>query len=109
MESALLIAILIAATLPLVASILSAFSSRTRVVDTEDYFLFDRSLDIDSFLKTTIGYSLQVASIALFFYWSFNFGLLGSLVDVLRGRADICFWPRSSAMGSSTIFWEQRA
>ena len=72
--------VLIAATLPFVASIMSAFSPATRVKDIEGYFLFDRNLDIDSFLKTTVGYSLQVASIALFFYWTVNYGLLGPLV-----------------------------
>jgi len=80
MESALFDAILIAATLPLVVSILSAFSARTRVKDIDGYFLYDRSLDIDSFLKTTVGYSLQVASIALFFYWTFTYGIVGSIL-----------------------------
>lgn len=80
MESNLFVAILVAATLPLVASILSAFSSRTKVRDESGYFLYDRALDIDSFLKTTVGYSLQVASITLFFYWSFTYGFLGSVV-----------------------------
>jgi hypothetical protein len=73
----------VAATLPFVVSILSTFSPSTRVKDIEGYFLFDRELDIDGFLKSTIGYSLQVASITLFFYWTFQSGILGSAVVCL--------------------------
>jgi Na+/proline symporter len=80
MDNLILIATLVAATLPLVISIFSAFSPQTRVTDIEGYFLYDRELDIDSFLKTTIGYSLQVASIALFFYWTFTYGAAGPIV-----------------------------
>lgn len=67
--------ILAAATIPLVSSILSAFSPRTRVRDIEGYFLYDRELDIDSFLKSTIGYSLQVASISIIFFWTLTYGV----------------------------------
>jgi hypothetical protein len=80
MEEWLAISILVAATLPFVASILSSLLPSTRVRDVNDYFVYDRSLDVDGFLKATIGYSLQVAAISLFFYWSFTYGLLPPLI-----------------------------
>jgi hypothetical protein len=80
MQTHMIVGILVAATLPFVASIFSAFSPSTRVKDIDGYFLFDRELDIDSFLKTTVGYSLQAASIALFFYWTFSNGITGPIV-----------------------------
>ena len=80
MQPWLLIAVLVAATLPFVASILSSLLPATRVKDLGDYFVFDRKLEVDGFLKATIGYSLQVAAISLFFYWSFTYGLLPPLI-----------------------------
>jgi Na+/proline symporter len=79
-DSLILTSVLVAATLPFVASIFSAFSPSTRVRDINGYFLYDRKLNIDGFLKTTIGYSLQVAAITLFFYWTFSGGILGPLI-----------------------------
>ena len=72
--------ILIAATIPFVASILSALSPKTRVNDIGDYFLYDNKLDVDSFVKTTVGYSLQVASIFLFFYWTLTYGIAAPVI-----------------------------
>lgn len=80
MQPWLLIAVLVAATLPFVASILSSLLPATRVKDLGDYFVFGRKLEVDGFLKATIGYSLQVAAISLFFYWSFTYGLLPPLI-----------------------------
>lgn len=71
---------LIAATIPLFLSAFAVFSPQTRVRDTKDYFLNSASVDIDSFLKASIGYSLQVAAIFLFFYWAIKYGVNSLLV-----------------------------
>src|SRR5258708_1669578 len=66
---------LIAATLPLVGSVFAAFHPSTKVAGTSEFFLYSGQVDIDSFLKASIGYSLQVASIYLFFSWAISYGL----------------------------------
>ena len=80
LTSGIIVAVLVAATLPFAASIMTALSRLTRSDDVDGYFLYDRKLDIDGFIKTTIGYSLQVASIALFFYWTFTYGVVGPIL-----------------------------
>ncbi len=83
--SVLLILIFIAATLPMIVSVFAALlpSARTRSVD--GYFLYERSLDIDSFLKTSVGYSLQAAAIVLFFLWGISYGLYAAIVPIAWG------------------------
>ncbi|PWT80594.1 MAG: hypothetical protein C5B44_05185 [Acidobacteria bacterium] len=98
------IAIIAAATVPFVLSILSVFSSKTRVREIEGYFLYDRQLDIDSFLKTTIGYSLQVASVALLFYWTFTNGPAGSLAVALAWTAGYLLLARVVGRGKLNAF-----
>lgn len=79
-EPVVVIAVLIAATLPFAISILTSFTAATRVNGLNGYFLYDRDLDVDGFVKTSIGYSLQVASLALFFYWTMSKGALGPMI-----------------------------
>jgi hypothetical protein len=69
------ILVLVAATLPLVASVFAAFDPSTRVRGTADYFIFAGAVDVDSFLKASIGYSLQAAAIYLFFSWAVSYGV----------------------------------
>ncbi len=73
--SGTLVLTLIAATIPFVVCIFAAFNPASQVRDVGDYYLYDRELDVDSFLKSTIGYSLQVAAIALFITWTFSYGI----------------------------------
>lgn len=73
-------AILIAATLPFAVSIIISFGPSVRATSVGGYFLYERNLDADGFVKVTVGYSLQVAAIALFFYWTFSYGVLGPLI-----------------------------
>jgi Na+/proline symporter len=82
--------ILLGAALPFVTSTLSIFSSKTRVETVRGYFLSDRQLSVDNYLKSTIGYSLQVASISLFFYWTFTFGILGP--SLVAGMWMVGYW-----------------
>jgi hypothetical protein len=76
---------LVAACLPLLASVVVALFPRAAAKDIDDYFVFERRLDIDSFLKTSVGYSLQVAAIFLFFYWTFQFGIRTLIVAFAWG------------------------
>lgn len=76
---------LIAATIPFVLCIFAAFSPSSKIRNIGDYYLYDRELDIDSFLKSTVGYSLQVAAIALFISWGFSYGLRSTVVCVAWG------------------------
>ena len=76
---------LIAAMLPLVASVATALRPAAKVHGLKDYFLYERKMDIDGFLKTTVGYSLQVAAIYLFFDWTFRYGLWSILVPIAWG------------------------
>jgi len=70
-----LVAGLIAVTIPLVLSLFAAFDPQSRVRTVGDYFLYAKDLDLDGFLKASIGYSLQAASIALFFLWAISYGV----------------------------------
>jgi hypothetical protein len=85
----------IAATLPLVISFFVALSPSARVESITGYFLYGRNLDIDGFVKTTIGYSLQVASIYLLLYWTIAHGIRVVFVPVAWG---IGFWLISRAI-----------
>lgn len=91
---------LIAATIPLVASIFSAFHPSSRVKVLDDYFLYQQRLDLDGFLKTSIGYSLQVAAIYLFFTWSFSYGLWALTVPVFWGAG---YWLLGKALDSGKL------
>ncbi len=85
-QTTMVLAVLIAATLPFVASIIIALSPSVRATSVGGYFLYERNLDTDGFVKVTVGYSLQVAALALFFYWTFNYGAVGpTLVCVAWG------------------------
>jgi hypothetical protein len=78
----IVVAGLIAVTIPLVVSLFAAFDPRSRVRTVSDYFLYSKNLDLDGFLKASIGYSLQAASIALFFLWSISYGVRAVLVAI---------------------------
>ncbi len=80
MDQSVTVALLIAATIPFAVSIVSALSAKTRVKNVDEYFLFQNKLDVDSFIKTTIGYSLQVAAIFLFIYWTQVYGIIVPLL-----------------------------
>lgn len=81
----LLIIIFVAATIPMVAAIFAALLPSARAKSVDSYFLYDRSLDIDGFLKTSVGYSLQAASIILFFTWGLSYGLYSVFVPAAWG------------------------
>ena len=86
----LIVLTLIAATLPIVASVFAALMPSSRIKEIDDYFLYARSLDLDSYLKTSVGYSLQVASIYLFFYWTL---LMASTPCLCQSRGELgMFW-----------------
>jgi hypothetical protein len=77
-----LVAGLIAVTIPLVVSLFAAFDPQARVRTVGDYFLYAKDLDLDGFLKASIGYSLQAASIALFFLWAVTYGARPIMVAI---------------------------
>src|SRR3954453_2958096 len=78
----ILIFVLISTTLPFVISIVSSLNPKLKVESGLSYFLSNRKLEVDGFIATTIGYSLQVASIYLFFYWTFLYGVYPLIVCV---------------------------
>lgn len=45
-----------------------------------EYFLVDKKVDREGFYKNSIGYSLQVGAIFLFFYWGYTYGLKAFIV-----------------------------
>ena len=73
---------LIAVTLPLVVSLLAAFDPHSRVRTVSDYFLYAKDLDLDGVFLEAIGYSLQAASIALFFLWAITYGARPIIVAI---------------------------
>ncbi len=83
MKNAWLLALsLIAVTVPFVGAIIIALQRKARPRDIEDYFLYDRSLPSKDFLKTSVGYSLQAASIYLFIYWALVYGIGAIFVPI---------------------------
>lgn len=74
---------LIAASLPLVIALSVALRPAARPRGSiDDYFLFQRCLTPDLFLKTSVGYSLQVASIFLFLFWTLTYGAVALFVPI---------------------------
>ncbi len=47
-----------------------------------EYFLVDKKVNREGFYKNSIGYSLQVGAIFLFFYWGYTYGLKAFIVPV---------------------------
>ena len=71
---------LVAAVLPFALSLFVAFRPEARLQPTvEGYFLYGRRVTPERFLKTSVGYSLQVASIFLFLFWVFTYGPVAAL------------------------------
>lgn len=101
----LLIFVFIAATVPLVVTIISALlpSARTRTLD--GYFLYDHNLDLDSFLKSSVGYSLQAASIYLLFLWGITYGIYAIIAPIAWGLGYYCIG-RSLNQGKLDHFLE---
>jgi hypothetical protein len=64
-----------AASAPFVISILLSLSANVSSETAADYFLYRRKLSVGDFIAMTIGYSLQVSSIFLFFYWGLQYGI----------------------------------
>ena len=74
---------LVAAVLPFALSLFVAFRPEARSqLTVENYFLYGRRVTPERFLKTSVGYSLQVASIFLFMFWVFTYGLTALFVPV---------------------------
>lgn len=79
---------LIALSMPFVVALLVALRPDAKPQDTspqeyfDDYFLFRRELSPHLFLKTSVGYSLQVASIYLFLLWTFRYGASSLFIPV---------------------------
>jgi hypothetical protein len=69
----------------MIISVLAALLPSARAKTVDGYFLFERRLDLDSFLKTSVGYSLQAASIVLFFQWGISYGLWAAIVPFAWG------------------------
>ena len=72
----------IAATIPFCASLVIGLRAASRPRDTSDYFLYGRSLSATGFLSTSVGYSLQVAAVFLFFYWATAYGAKAIFVPI---------------------------
>lgn len=66
----------------MVVAVFAALLPTARTLTIDGYFLFEKSLDIDSFLKTSVGYSLQAAAIFLFFQWAITYGLYALFVPL---------------------------
>jgi hypothetical protein len=73
--SLVMVGVFVAASLPFLISILASLSPSLSSHTAEEYFLSNRQLSISGFIASTIGYSLQVSSIFLFFYWGIEYGL----------------------------------
>ncbi len=76
---------LVAASLPFVLALFTALRPGLRPSGLDDYFLYSRSLTSGEFLRTSVGYSLQVAAIVLFFFWTFSYGLRALFVPLAWG------------------------
>lgn len=76
---------LIAITAPFIFAIVAALKPTARAESVHDYFLFSRKLSSEDFFTTSIGYSLQVAAIFLFLYWTFLYGLASIFVPIAWG------------------------
>jgi hypothetical protein len=70
-----LVAVFVAASLPFVVSILFSLNPNILSDTASGYFLYNRELSASGFIASTIGYSLQVSSIYLFFYWGILYGI----------------------------------
>jgi hypothetical protein len=73
--SLVMFAVFLAASLPFVVSILFSLSPNLSSDSAKGYFLSNRQLSVSGYIATTIGYSLQVSSIYLFFYWGILYGI----------------------------------
>jgi Na+/proline symporter len=73
--SLVLFAVFVAASLPFLVSILFSLNPNLSSDSARGYFLANRELSVSGFIASTIGYSLQVSSIYLFFYWGILYGL----------------------------------
>jgi hypothetical protein len=58
-----------------VVSILFSLNPNLSSDNARGYFLANRQLSVSGYIATTIGYSLQVSSIYLFFYWGILYGI----------------------------------
>lgn len=77
---------MVAASLPFIVALLVALRPNARPRNTpEDYFLFERKLSPGLFLKTSVGYSLQVASIVLFLLWTLSYGASSLFIPIAWG------------------------
>ena len=75
----------LAILLPFAFSLLIALMPDARPKNKQDYFLYGKQLDAGSFVTSSVGYSTQVASIFLFLYWFFQYGLSSLFVPVAWG------------------------
>src|ERR1700730_6478284 len=66
--SLVMFGVFLAASVPFVISILISLKPNLSYLTAEDYFLSRRELSVGDFIAATIGYSLQVSSIFLFFF-----------------------------------------
>lgn len=73
---------LIAISLPMVASIVIAALPGSKPRNISDYFLHQEDLDSVGFMMSSVGYSLQAAAIYLFFFWTLYYGLWALFVPL---------------------------
>lgn len=75
----------IAVTIPFIVSIIVALKPEVRPLTHHDYFLYGRRVTPAGFVKTTVGYSLQVAAVFLFFQWTFSYGAVAFFIPITWG------------------------
>jgi hypothetical protein len=72
----------IAAFLPLLLSFAAALRPGSKPEKAKHFFLYDGGLDTGKFVTGTVGYSMQVASIYLFFLWFQSYGAWSFTVPI---------------------------
>ncbi|MFC1565296.1 hypothetical protein ACFL6G_10205, partial [candidate division KSB1 bacterium] len=63
-------------------AIIVALKPTSRPKKINDYFLYERNLSPSGFVKTSVGYSMQVVSIFLFLLWTLEYGAISFLIPL---------------------------
>lgn len=83
---------LIAATLPFAIAIVVSLRPISRPKGVDDYFIFGGRLSPSLYLKSSVGYSLQVAAIFLFLLWYFAYGVSALIVPTAWFGGFVVVW-----------------
>ncbi len=76
---------LVALAFPFILSIFIAIQPRSRPKSVSDYFLYSKRISPKDFLKTSVGYSFQAASVVLFLLWSQSYGAIVIFIPIAWG------------------------